>query len=96
MLPSAQLSTRHWTAHTTNAAGKVVESVRLDGKAVVGSHPHLAPGRACNYTSCIHGKFGDDLQGHFMFVPGTMQHPRGLEVQVKCPQLVWEDPGFVY
>jgi uncharacterized protein affecting Mg2+/Co2+ transport len=96
VVAEAQLESRHWRGHSTDEKGNAVQSLVVDGEAVVGSFPLLKPGAKCNYTSCCHGKFGDTMDGWFTFVPGSLREPRGERFAVKCPRMTWEYTGFVY
>lgn len=95
-VPQAQLQTRHWRGFRRNSAGEREQTFVVDGDAVVGKFPIVKPGVRHNYTSATSGVYGDELEGWFMFVPGTLAQPLGPAFRVECPKICWTDTGFIF
>lgn len=97
IVAKAQLESRHWRGKTVGADGELVQTVSVDGEAVVGAQPVIEPGVCVNYTSCTQGNVLSDVwTGWFTFVPGTLRCPKGQPFEVKFPDMKWEDPSFIF
>lgn len=97
MVVRAQLESRHWRGKTINLQGELVQTISVDGEAVVGAQPVIEPGVCVNYTSCTSATADVDLwTGWFTFVPGTIRCPKGQPFHVKFPDFKWADPSFIY
>ena len=102
-LKSCQLLSRHFVFTKHSLQGERSQD-RVDGQAVIGMHPYLEYGSLGGgtenkgdfvYQSCcpLPGPTGT-MEGHFKFVPGSIEEPTGPPFDVPMGKLVFSVPDY--
>jgi ApaG protein len=92
----AQLQSRFWEIRhcpdDPNCPRKYV-----DGPVVAGQYPAIVPGMSHKYVSlCPQTQPGGRMRGYFTFVEQTAEGYDMSTFDVACPEMVFEDHGYIY